>query len=108
MTLISGEFAESDLVMFMPPGIVFGVLGDGTQPAVIGFNPPNTSYLHTAPAGPFPFKRLASITMANQTESYLYHQINGTVLAEEQYLPGLNQWVTSSHITISNCSSLVG
>lgn len=92
----NNDFTESDLVMISPPGYLFAVWVNGTQPAVINFNPPT----NTAPVGPFPFKRLASITLANQTESYLYHQINGTTLAEEQYLPSLNQWITTSYVTI--------
>ena len=84
--------------MISPPGLLFGIWVNGTQPVAIDFNPPNS----TAPVGPFPFKRLASMTLANQTESYLYHQINGTAFVEEQYLPSLNQWVTTSYIAISS------
>lgn len=94
----NSDFIESDLVMISPPGYLFAVWVNGTRPAVINFNPPT----NTAPVGPFPFRRLASITLANQTESYLYHQINGTTLAEGQYLPSLNQWITTSYITISS------
>lgn len=92
----NNDLTESDLVMISPPGYFFAIWVNDTRPAVVNFNPPT----NTAPAGPFPFKRLASITLANQTESYLYHQINGTTLAEEQYLPSLNQWITTSYITI--------
>lgn len=94
----NSDFIESDLVMISPPGYLFAIWVNGTRPAVINFNPAT----NTAPVGPFPFRRLASITLANQTESYLYHQINGTTLAEEQYLPSLNQWITTSYITISS------
>ena len=39
---------------------------------------------HKPPDNMFPFARLASLTLADGSYSYLYHQINGTTLAEEQ------------------------
>ena len=47
----------------------------------------------------FPFTRLASINMPGS--SYLYHQINETTLAEEQYDFSLQQWVTT-YIPVPN------
>lgn len=46
----------------------------------------------------FPFARLASINLPRKS-CYLYHQINGTTLAEEQYDYSLHQWLTT-HITV--------
>ena len=36
------------------------------------------------PNNVFPLARLASITLANEPYSYLYHQINSTTFAKEQ------------------------
>ena len=48
----------------------------------------------------FPFARLASINVPGKS-CYLYHQINGTTLAEEQYDFSLRQWLTT-YITVPN------
>lgn len=36
-----------------------------------------------SPTSPFPFRRLASTFKQNSTESYVYHQLNDSVLTEE-------------------------
>lgn len=33
----------------------------------------------------FPFPRLASVTLPDQSATFIYHQINGTTFAEEQW-----------------------
>ena len=48
----------------------------------------------------FPFTRLASIDVPGKS-SYLYHQINETTLAEEQYDYSLHEWLTT-YITVPN------
>ena len=48
----------------------------------------------------FPFTRLASINVPEKS-SYLYHQINETILAEEQYDLSLHEWLTT-YITVPN------
>ena len=75
--------------MVIPPSIIFGVLIDGTQPAITGFDPLNAIYLPHCSRWPVSRSRgFASISMVYQTESYLYYyQIDWTMLAEEQCLP---------------------
>ena len=46
------------------------------------------------PQTSFPFTRLASINVPENSSSYLYHQINETTLAEEQYDDSLHEWLT--------------
>ena len=58
---------------------------NGTEPALINGDP------STAPKRSFPFARLASVTLAGQSTTFLYHQINGTTFAEEQ-------WDTSENV----------
>ncbi|KAL8792900.1 MAG: hypothetical protein Q9195_004477 [Heterodermia aff. obscurata] len=41
--------------------------------------------LSTMPTSPFPFSRLAGTTVGNSSDVYLYHQINGTSMAEDVY-----------------------
>ena len=72
---------------------------NGTQPVMI--------YLGLdedirTPKNTFPFARLASVTLADQSASFLYHQINGTTLAEEQWDASSNAWLPTVYITVSN------
>ena len=53
------------------------------------------------PDNVFNFTRLASITLADESYSYLYHQINGTTLAEEQWDGILQAWTATEYISIS-------
>ena len=55
--------------------------------------------LGALPENPFPFARLASISAGDFT--YLYHQINRTTLAEEQYDSSLGKWLEATYITMS-------
>ena len=41
--------------------------------------------LSTMPKSPFPYSRLAGTTVGNSTDVYLYHQINGSSIAEDVY-----------------------
>ena len=52
----------------------------------------------TVPQVSFPFTRLASIDLPGKS-CYLYHQINGTTLAEEQYDFSWHEWLTT-YITV--------
>ena len=54
----------------------------------------------TLPDNAFPFTRLASITLADGSY-YLYHQINGTTLVEEQWDGVLQAWTATEYISIS-------
>lgn len=41
--------------------------------------------LSTQPRSPFPFTRLAGTIASNSSNIYLYHQINGSAIAEDVY-----------------------
>ena len=71
---------------------------NGTQP-VIG---PQATPRPGLPKAPFPFTRLASATF--QSVTYLYHQINGTTFAEEQWNDIENFWDTPEYINVSDLS----
>ena len=59
-------------------------------------------YTATLPNNIFPFARLASVTLADESTTFLYHQMNGTTFAEEQWDASENAWVGTEYITISN------
>ena len=65
---------------------------DYVGPPIAPLKPPNNK---------FPFARLASITLADGSYSYLYHQINGTTFAEEQWDLIQQAWTATEYISIS-------
>ncbi len=74
---------------------------NGTRPTFIALNP------ESGVGGPtidnvFPFARLASVNSADQSSTFLYHQINGTTLAEEEWDASSNAWLSSVNITVSD------
>ena len=74
---------------------------NGTQPALI---PTVTEYTESAtlPSNEFPFKRLASVTSTDGSATYLYHQMNGTTFAEEQWDDTLRAWLRTEYIIVSD------
>ena len=80
---------QSDVAVF---GTENNIWINGTQPVTSGGAPPNIS---------FPFTRLASVNSADQSMTFLYHQINGTTLAEEQWDNSERIWLPSQYITVS-------
>ena len=89
---------QSDIAIFGSSDIG-GIWINGTQPVPIltaGFN------AATVPDNKFPFKRLASVTSTDNSASYLYHQINGTTFAEEQWDDALQAWLSPEYITVSD------
>ena len=69
---------------------------NGTNPIILqGFGSP------PLPDNVFPFARLAWTTSADNSFTYLYHQINGTTLAEEQWSQSLSSWTATEYIPIS-------
>ena len=56
----------------------------------------------TLPDNEFPFARLASVTTSDQSMTFVYHQINSTTFAEEQWDFALNAWNPSINITVSD------
>ena len=83
--------------------LVYAVWVNGTHAYPIGqdvYDDPKA-----VPKVSFPFARLASINMFGKL-CYLYHQINGTTLAEEQYDFSLQLWFTT-YITVPILSTSV-
>ncbi len=71
---------------------------NGTQPeflyrGVLDVDLPNNS---------FPFARLASVTLADQSATFVYHQMNGTTFAEEQWDNSLQAWLPSVYFSVSD------
>ncbi|KAF6220117.1 hypothetical protein HO133_003248 [Letharia lupina] len=50
------------------------------------------------PDNAFPFARLASVTLADQSTTFLYHQINGTTFAEEQWDASPGAWIAAIYL----------
>lgn len=70
---------------------------NGTQSALIL----SYSLETTLPSNEFPFKRLASVTSTDGSTTYLYHQMNGTTFAEEQWDDTTRIWLRTEYITVS-------
>lgn len=90
---------KSDLAIIDYGSGVFAFWINGTTPSLLGYN--NIISSNIGPNVSFPFKRLASINIPEQNTSYLYHQIDGTTLAEEHYDYSLSRWL-STNVTIPN------
>ena len=84
---------QSDIAVFADDTVIWI---NGTNPVIVAgsWNPP-------LPDNVFPFTRLAYTTSADQSFTYLYHQINGTTFAEEQWDNALFSWTATQYITIS-------
>lgn len=84
---------QSDIAVFNGGSVIWI---NHTNPVIIdGFGSP------PLPDNVFPFTRLAWIALPDSPFSYLYHQINGTTLAEEQWDSTLYSWTATQYITIS-------
>ena len=71
---------------------------NGTQPVLMSFGSFPQPML---PSNEFPFKRLASVTSTDGSATYLYHQMNGTTFAEEQWDDKTGIWLRTEYITVS-------
>ena len=87
---------QSDIAAF---GSAHGIWINGTQPVLIETRDYEKVML---PSNEFPFTRLASATSADQSTTYLYHQMNGTTFAEEVWDDALENWLNPEYITVSN------
>ena len=95
----SKEYAsihQSDIAGF---GWDHGIWINGTQPALIRLENTDDAPL---PSSEFPFTRLASVTSTDRSVTYLYHQMNGTTFAEEQWDAKLRAWLRTEYITVSD------
>lgn len=70
----------------------------GTQPAFLTGGVQDVGL----PNNSFPFTRLASVTLADQSATFVYHQMNGTTFAEEQWDASENAWTSSENFTVSD------
>ena len=70
---------------------------NGTQPVIRVLD---DALQAETPKSPFPFARLACVT--SQNETYLYHQINGTTFAEEQWHESVGTWGTTEYIHVTD------
>lgn len=83
---------QSDVAFF---GSEFALQINGTQPATVIGGP------EMFPNNELPFARLASVILADQF-TFLYHQINGTAFAEEQWDDSAQEWLSPEYITVSD------
>ena len=90
---IEPSIQQSDISTF---GSSYAIWINGTKPALI-----NADGIET-PNNPFPFSRLASVTLADQSATFLYHQINGTTFSEEQSDASEMAWISSVYISVSD------
>lgn len=87
---------RSDMATF---SLHYGIWINGTQPVLILMAFVQAA---TVPDNEFPFTRLASVTLADYSATYLYHQMNGSTFAEEQWDNSLRAWLPPQYITVSD------
>ena len=75
-------------------------IGDGGYIWINGTQPVKSSKIIGLPNNSFPFARLASVSTADW-RTFLYHQMNGTTLAEELWDEYSKTWLASDFITVS-------
>ena len=93
---------QSDIAVFGSDSLKYLIWINGTRPAIIATPVYEGEQEATTPDNVFPFARLASVTSADQSSTFLYHQINGTTLAEEEWDALSNAWLPSVYITVSD------
>ena len=76
----------------------FAVWVRGIEPIILN----NYGFETPAPNVSFPFRRLAGGISSDQAAYFLYHQINDTTFAEEQFDASSSDWLPSSYIPIPN------
>ena len=89
-------------------GTVYTHQDDQIEPYGIWINGSEINYFYSGSGGPsgsvvdakFPFTRLATTTPANSTSFYMYHQLDGKVLAEEMWDMVSGSWSASLNISI--------
>ena len=54
------------------------------------------------PDNSFPFARLTSATSADQSATFVYHQMDGTTFTEEQWDDTQRRWLPSVNITVAD------
>ena len=87
---------HSDIAML---GSYYAIWINGTKPVL--YNSDTAALDTVLPDNAFPFARLASVTLADESATFLYHQIDGTTFAEEQWDDSLSAWIPTEYITVS-------
>ena len=87
---------QPDITAFGPTS---GIWINGTQPVILE---PGDLAKPQLPSNEFPFTRLASIATIDGLTTYLYHQMNGTTFAEEQWDDRLGIWLPTEYINVSD------
>jgi len=77
----------------------FSIWINDTKPTPLIVDP---AYNFPLPKTAFPFSRLASAISADTSLTYLYHQMNGTTIAEEIFDLSLNVWLPTVYISVSD------
>ena len=54
------------------------------------------SSVPTSPQSPFPFSRLAGMIPVNGSDFFIYHQLNASSFAEDQWDDSLGGWISNS------------
>ena len=87
-----GSILRSDMAAFSPRYLIWI---NGTQPVV---DTVDGGLAPRAPKTSFPFARLAYSKLESNT--HIYHQINGTTFAEEQWDEIELAWTTTNYIHV--------
>ena len=87
---------RSDIAVFGSMAEVMWI--NGTQPTLFC----GEEFDMQMPDNKFPFTRLANIVSLDGSTFFLYHQINGTTFAEEQYDRTPQTWTDPEYIHISD------
>lgn len=75
-------------------GKIFGVLV--LKSRLVDILDASSAFFHPGPlVAPFPYTRLASTAPVNSALLYLYHQINDTTIAEDQYGASIGHWISN-------------
>ncbi|KAM0799383.1 hypothetical protein BDR22DRAFT_910741 [Usnea florida] len=93
----SNAIHRSDIASF---GTYFFLWINGTQPVQGSTGDPGGPEPPSGPNSLFPFARLASATSSSTT--FLYHQMNGTTFAEEQWSDLAFAWGVTEYINLSD------
>ena len=89
---------KPDIALISPAEVLIWI--NGTQPAC--YNYTNAYGPCAVPDSVFPFGRLASITDTDKSAVFLYHQLNGTIIVEEQWVQAESRWIAPTYITVKD------
>ena len=94
---------QSDLAMIgVTYDEAFPIWINDTKPAIFfdKWVPVSKQPVPNWPENAFPFTRLASVITPDKSITYLYHQMNGTTFAEEQWYNSVTDWSSPTYINV--------